>query len=422
MSNNNSLPGSGQYIVTIDGLIININNDLDDCLNVMSCYINNSINLIKENDGNVHKFIGKLSRLKIVLYKNNIDQGYYYFNNKFVLCNSNNNLKYVKYVYQPVGDVGTNHFKQNETIFNNIEVNSLFGAAERAISADSINPTESQKDISNIFIPSKANTTGMLTSEKINCNLPVNVSDLVLIKNQSTESLINSCLNNEIEISNEKKEKLKQLQNSINELEKMKNEEIKKQNDKLMMEKRKADLKIKKIEQKRKLLEEKESNYRGKFLVDRRLYGVFKKEISNGKRSINNIPPLFIKQWSIFKEMEDNNMLNLELKVDELPSNEKYQTLNDELQKELNIYRTFDKKCVNKDFGDSYASLFKSMDMNELMFSRQQNQNSDDNEDCDNSDFDDNNDADDENNIESDSESESEAESGSGSGSGSDSD
>jgi len=384
----------GQYIVINDGLVININNDLDECLNYVSCYVNNSINLIKENDGNPNKFIGKLNRLKIILYKNNIEQGYYYLN-KNTLCASNNNLKHVKYSLE---------INNNQTckIFNQIEVNSLF--AEN---------TES-KNISNIFIPTNT------TSDKINCNLPVKMSDLVFLKNQSTESLINSCLNNEIEVSNEKKERLKKLQESINELETKKREEIKKQTEKQMMEKRQAELKMKKIELKRKQIEENELKYRNKFVVDRRLYNVFKKELETGKRTVNNIPPLFIKQWSIFKEMEDNNMLNLELKVDELPSNEKYQTLNDELQKELNIYRTFDKKCVNKDFGDSYASLFKSMDMNELMFSRQQNQNSDDNDDCDNSDFDDNNDADDENNVESDSESESEAESGSGSGSDSD--
>jgi hypothetical protein len=302
------------YYVSIknDGTIINIDTNLNNSLNYINNYINNCLSMLKMYSADIKKFNENLGMWKIVYFNNGIEQGYYYIENNKLLST---NLKNIDFKL----NISNNNNNKIST-----EINKIFIS------------NEDVKDQTNI----------------IECNLPVKVNDVSLLKHQSTESLINSCLNNEIEVTDEKKKRIIELQNKIKILENAKSEE----QIKLNKEELKKKAKLRRVELKRKLMEEKEASYRKKFLIDKKLYYVFKKEIADGKRNEKNIPVLFLKQWHIFKELESQDMLSTDI-------------LNI-IDSEINKYKVLDRECNDKDFGDSYSSLFKSIDMNELLYSR----------------------------------------------------
>jgi hypothetical protein len=346
---------SNYIIVTNECQIISVSDNIDIALNYFGNYVNNNVTMLKSYNGNVSKFMNDLQKWKIVYYSNSIEQGYYYLDETRTLRPSNDRLNKVIYNLKLNNDVSQS--KSNVVISK--EINKIFipSNEEDVISKDILR-TENECNTEN---------KGMI-------RLPISVNDMKLIKNQSTESLINSCLNNEIEISEEKLNKVKQLQESIKRLEEQRKQAL----EKAVEEEAKKKQKMKKIELKRKQIEERETKYRRKFLVDKKLYFVFKNEIEKGIRKEDNIPILFLKQWYIFKELESQSILS----AYETDDNEDT-LLNREnksyslIENELNVYKSYDKQCVDKDFGDSYSALFKSMDMNEVIYLRKGNTHSD---------------------------------------------
>ena len=217
-----------QYIVFWNGKILNISGDIKLSIGYIETYINNILTLLKEYDGNVIKFMNDLDKIKIIYYSNTIDQGYYYLDNNLMLCASNTRLKEM------------NH----KILIDKIEKKIIFNKT-------TIN------EINSIFIPDNEQNNSV---NNIECKMSIDANDIKIIKNQSTESLINSCLNNEIMISEDKKNKMRELRDTIKELERKKAIELAKVYEK----ERKEKIKMKNIELKRKQFEDKEQKYRQK--------------------------------------------------------------------------------------------------------------------------------------------------------------
>jgi hypothetical protein len=287
--------------------VINISNDITIITKYFDVYVNNMINVLNDYCGDTKKFINNINKWKIVYYNNNIDCGYYYINNNFELNTSNSSLKQIKF----------------KLLLNNKNNSNL-------------------NEINKIFIKDNDN---------IDCKLPnISLDDVSLIKNQNTESLINNCFDDNV--SNQKIESLKE---NLNNLMKKKEEELKKLQ--LIEDKKNYELELKKrkLDAEKKRNEEKEMEYKKKYLIDRKLYFVFKDEIANKKREVNNIPILFNKQWLIFSEMEKNNEIDLTITNLE----ETVDTINI-IQKELFVYNNLESKCDYKDINTTYAELFSN--------------------------------------------------------------
>jgi len=236
------------YIIKYNDNIIGIYNNINDTINYLNDYINKSVILLNNYNGDVNRFKLDIKKHIIEYYRNNLLQYCYKINSKY------------------------------EVIGNNEKFNLII----------------------------KDNTNDIFYKEEVNCILPISFEniDLNQINKIRTESLINDDTFDE-EISKRKK--------LVEELNKMENDK-------------------KKIEINIKLTKEKEEEYRRKFLVNRKLYFVFKKEMEDKKRELDDIPELFINEWNIFTKMENENTLDKSLiDIDD--------TFTEIIQKELYIYR-----------------------------------------------------------------------------------
>jgi hypothetical protein len=270
---------------------LGIFNSSNDLIRFIDNNVENTLKILCEYNGNVNNFKSDIFNWRISCFKEyEIDS--LFFNKNYNLSSKN----------------------------NNININFKLKFNDNGITTVNNNDDEM---INKIF---------MSESENINCNLmiPINKMDTKIISNIGTETLVKECLIDENKLA---------LKRRLEQLEAMKKNEI--------------DRKTKEIEKEMRINKEKEEEYLRKFLVDRKLYFVFKQEIKDGQRENDNIPKLYLKQWQIFKDMEENNDLDMDNKI-----------INDQntniIQKELCIYRELDNKYKNVIFDSKYDGVFKS--------------------------------------------------------------
>uniref|UniRef100_A0A6C0M1U4 Uncharacterized protein n=1 Tax=viral metagenome TaxID=1070528 RepID=A0A6C0M1U4_9ZZZZ len=104
-----------------------------------------------------------------------------------------------------------------------------------------------------------------------------------------------------------------QLQNKINELEEIKkkeNENIIDNKETKLQEYLEEKAKLDNLKQELKRDQEKWQEIEKKFEADKKLYFIFKEEISNEQRNEDNIPILFKDTYPIFKQLDDEKKLN----------------------------------------------------------------------------------------------------------------
>jgi hypothetical protein len=271
-------------------------------INFIGKYIENTLKILHEYNGNTEKFKNDILEWRISYYKDS-ELCYLYFNDKYTLKSSNSRISNVNYTINFDNDINDTNFNKN----NDEMINKIF----------------------------------LTESENINCNvkIPIKQSDMNLIANIGTETLIQ---NNTETL----KERLKQL-------------ELCKQKEITRISESKQSKQQKEIEKEMKINKEREDEFLRKFLVDRKLYFVFKKEIADDQRKSDNIPKLYLKQWHIFSEMEKNNNLDTNITSINDQNTNQYTNI---IQKELCIYRDLDNKHKNTSFDSKYDGLFKSGD------------------------------------------------------------
>jgi hypothetical protein len=134
------------------------------------------------------------------------------------------------------------------------------------------------------------------------------------IDNESSE--INIFIPNEKEISEINDVNMFELKEKIILLEKIKNNEYDKlqelKKDFISKEEKYTEDKIKINNKKLKLKQEQEKwdSIKKKFEADKKLYFVFKQEIENNIREVEDIPELFINIYPIFEKLDNDKYLN----------------------------------------------------------------------------------------------------------------
>ena len=134
------------------------------------------------------------------------------------------------------------------------------------------------------------------------------------IENESSE--INIFIPNEIEISEINDVNIFELKEKIILLEKLKNNECEKLEelkiDFIEKEEKYTEEKIKINNKKLKLKQEQEKwdSIKKKFEADKKLYFVFKQEIENNIREIEDIPELFKNIYPVFEKLDNDKYLN----------------------------------------------------------------------------------------------------------------
>jgi hypothetical protein len=310
-----------KYCVLLDNNndILCIFDCIEDTLEFIKNYIYSTSKILIDNDGNINKFNKSILKWRINCF-NGINIGHYSFNDEYKLINTDS----------------VNHINFKLNIVNNSDINKIF----------------------------------IGESESINYNLPINISEINIINGHGTETLIANCLETEVQVE----DKSELLKRKIHELEEMKQKEIDR-----IKELKNKQLKDR-MENQIKINKDKEDEYRRKFIVDRKLYFTFKKEINSGQRDENDIPKLYINQWNVFNNMELNN--NLDTTIDNLEDiTNSLETSEDKdienlIQKEICIYRELYTETI-KHNTNSYNYLFN----NDVSF---ENNDTDSDEDDDN--------------------------------------
>ena len=134
------------------------------------------------------------------------------------------------------------------------------------------------------------------------------------IENESSE--INIFIPNEIEISEINDVNMNELKEKIILLEKLKNNECEKlqelKKDFIDKEEKYTEDKIKINNKKLKLKQEQEKwdSIKKKFEADKKLYFLFKQEIENNIREIEDIPELFKNIYPVFEKLDNDKYLN----------------------------------------------------------------------------------------------------------------
>ena len=134
------------------------------------------------------------------------------------------------------------------------------------------------------------------------------------IENESSE--INIFIPNEIEISEINDVNMNELKEKIILLEKLKNNECEKlqelKKDFISKEEKYTEDKIKINNKKLKLKQEQEKwdSIKKKFEADKKLYFVFKQEIENNIREVEDIPELYKNIYPIFEKLDNDKYLN----------------------------------------------------------------------------------------------------------------
>jgi hypothetical protein len=134
------------------------------------------------------------------------------------------------------------------------------------------------------------------------------------IENESSE--INIFIPNEIEISEINDVNIFDLKEKITLLEKLKNNECEKlqelKKDFIDKEEKYIEDKIKINNKKLKLKQEQEKwdSIKKKFEADKKLYFLFKQEIEDNIREIEDIPELFINIYPVFEKLDNDKYLN----------------------------------------------------------------------------------------------------------------
>ena len=134
------------------------------------------------------------------------------------------------------------------------------------------------------------------------------------IENESSE--INIFIPNEIEISEINDVNMYELKEKIILLEKLKNNECEKlqelKKDFISKEEKYTEDKIKINNKKLKLKQEQEKwdSIKKKFEADKKLYFLFKQEIENNIREVDDIPELYKNIYPIFEKLDNDKYLN----------------------------------------------------------------------------------------------------------------
>lgn len=134
------------------------------------------------------------------------------------------------------------------------------------------------------------------------------------IENESSE--INIFIPNEIEISEINDVNIFEIKEKITLLEKLKNNEYEKlqelKKDFIDKEEKYIEDKIKINNKKLKLKQEQEKwdSIKKKFEADKKLYFLFKQEIEDNIREIEDIPELFKNIYPVFENLDNNKYLN----------------------------------------------------------------------------------------------------------------
>jgi len=150
-----------------------------------------------------------------------------------------------------------------------------------------------------------------LKLSEIQDNLQNNIDN---IDNESSE--INIFIPNETAISEINDININDLQEKIFLLEKLKNNEFNKleelKKDFIIKEEKYTEDKIKINNKKLKLKQEQEKwdSIKKKFEADKKLYFVFKQEIENNIREVEDIPELFKNIYPIFEKLDNDKYLN----------------------------------------------------------------------------------------------------------------
>ena len=141
-----------------------------------------------------------------------------------------------------------------------------------------------------------------------------NINNIDNINNESSE--INIFIPNEIELSEINDINMNELKDKIILLEKLKNNECDKlqelKKDFISKEEKYTEDKIKINNKKLKLKQEQEKwdNIIKKFEADKKLYFLFKQEIENNIREVDDIPELYKNIYPIFEKLDNDKYLN----------------------------------------------------------------------------------------------------------------
>lgn len=111
---------------------------------------------------------------------------------------------------------------------------------------------------------------------------------------------------------------LEEIEKKLNYLTKLKQEEekglsiIKEEYEKKEEEYREEKAKMDKLKQKMKQDQEKWEEIEKKFYADKKLYFIFKNEISTGQRDEDDVPILFKDTYPLFKQLDEESKLDVE--------------------------------------------------------------------------------------------------------------
>ena len=296
---------------------LGVYNDEMSLINNLNKYIIETVEILKSYNVDIKKFYENVGKWRISCFTN-YEIGYYKFVNNN-LTHSNNNIPIINYKLNIV-DFTNNDF--------DYEINKIFIAE----------------------------------SDGINCNIKLNNFDIKNLNNlQGTETLIKNCLlteNNIVIIPKEKSNTyiLKEKLLKLNEEKKLK---IEKKNQEIAIKERKKKMEI---ERTLKINKDNEEKYTRKYLVDRKLYFIFKNEVSLGVKTEEQIPLMYKKQWNIFKELESKNLLDASIIAIDEYSNElnNNNELSRMVQKEICKYKILDDKYKHLDIKYKTDSLFNS--------------------------------------------------------------
>jgi hypothetical protein len=308
-------------------------------------YIVETIDNLKMYNIDIKKIYENITKWKISCFTN-YEIGYYKIVNN-ELIRSNNNI--------PIIDIKLDIIEQINHNYD-YEINKIFIA---------------ETDIINCNIK--------LTNDDIkNLNIKTNIANEL----HGTETLIKNCLltENDSIIVSTQKSNADILKEKLLKLEKERNNKIEKKNQELLTKERKKKMEI---ERTLKINKDNEDKYIRKYLVDRKLYFVFKNEIIQNIKNEDQIPLMYKKQWNIFKEMENSSILDTSIiNIDEYSSElNKNNNLLKLIQKEICQYKILDDKYKKMDFNYNTNLLFTSNTNTNGKFWRMEDDNLTDN-DC----------------------------------------
>lgn len=304
-------------------------------INNLNKYVVETVETLKSYNVDMKKFYNNIAKWKIS-YFTNYEMGYYKFINN-VLTSSNNNIPSIQY------KINTLDFTNNNFDY---EINKIFIA----------------------------------DTDNVNCNIKLDNFDIKNLNNSDgTETLIKNCLLTENNnVLNPKqcvnKSNADILKEKLFKLEEEKRQRIQREQQELINKEKKKKMEI---ERALKINKDNEENYIRKYLVDRKLYFVFKNEILKKIRNENDIPLMYKKQWTIFKEMETKNILDTVIEAIDEYSNDlnNNNELSKMIQKEICQYKILDDTYKHLDINYNTNELFTSKTNTNGKFWRMINEN-----------------------------------------------